>query len=312
MFRYVFGPVTSGRLGRSLGLDLLGDRICSMDCVYCEVGRTTDLTMERSPLVPAETILEELAAWIGEGHTPPDVVTLGGEGEPCLNTRMGDVIEGVTALMPDTPVAVLTNATLLGLEEVRRELALADVVLPSLDSLVEEELRKVNRPHGGISIEGLVQGLLDFRACHAGRMFLEILLVAGINDTEENLARLTEFLPRLSPDRVDVVTMTRPGTLPTARAVDTTTLKRWRSALKGEPARKASTPPRTASRPVFQAARVREAVLASLKRRPQSAEQLAQALEVDESAVRTALEDLVKDRFVETLNNGFHRVRQGN
>ena len=218
-YKYVFGPVLSGRLGRSLGLDLLGGRICSMDCIYCEVGATRELTTERRVCVPAVAILEELAAWKAEGHATPEAVTLGGLGEPCLNAAMGDVIAGARALFPGTDIAVLTNGTLMADPAVRAELALADAVLPSLDSLVESEFRAVNRPADGITAQGVAEGLLTFRREFAGKIFLEILLVEGVNDSDENLDRLTEFCKRLRPDRVDVVTTTRPGTVKGTRPV---------------------------------------------------------------------------------------------
>ncbi len=282
----------SGRLGRSLGLDLLGDRICSMDCVYCEVGATRKRTLERAPYVPAAAILNELRAWKAEGHARPDIVTLGGLGEPCLNSDMGAVIDGARELFPGKPVAVLTNSTLLSDPEVRTELAKADVVLPSLDSLVEAEFRAVNRSVQGITATMVADGLLAFRREFDGKIFLEILLVQGINDSDENLDRLTEFCRRLEPDRVDVVTSTRPGTVKGTLPVSGETLGRWRARLaSGE------TSPRPASAAQREDApldRLTEQVAASLARRPQTIHQLADALNADPNRVRLAVEALEK------------------
>lgn len=291
-YKYVFGPVMSGRLGRSLGLDLLGDRICSMDCVYCEVGATRDRTCERRVYVPAADILKELSLWKEEGLEPPDMITLGGLGEPCLNSEMENVILGSRRLFPDTPVAVLTNASLITDPEVRRELCSADVVLPSLDSLVNEEFTKVNRPDRTVTPSAVAEGLLAFRKEFKGQIFLEILLAEGINDSDENLGRLQEFCKRLAPDRVDVVTLTRPGTVKGVRPVDGEVLSRWRLALGGGETRDKGR--RAAQSKEMSMERMTAAVTASLNRRPQTAEQLAQALGADLKRVRQAVEALEK------------------
>jgi len=291
-YKYIFGPVMSGRLGRSLGLDLLGDRICSMDCVYCEVGATRIRTVERKPYVPATAILKELAEWKAEGLDKPDMVTLGGLGEPCLNSEMADIITGARELFPDTDIAVLTNASLIGDREVRRELALADVVLPSLDSLMDDEFIRVNRPCTGFSPQGIADGLLEFKKEFKGKIFLEILLAEGINDTDENLGRLKNFCKRLAPDRVDVVTLTRPGTVKGVRPVDGEVLSRWRMAL--ESGEKRVETRQATDRKAMSTEHVTDFVSASLARRPQTASQLAQALNADPEQVRIAVEVLLK------------------
>jgi wyosine [tRNA(Phe)-imidazoG37] synthetase (radical SAM superfamily) len=288
--KYVFGPVTSSRLGRSLGLDLLAARACTMDCLYCEVGRTDVLTRERAVFAPAAAVLDELAAWVRAGHEMPDYVTLGGMGEPCLNADMGAIIDGVREICPSVPVAVLTNSTLMADARVRAELGRADAVLPSMDSLVEAEFRTINRPAPGLTAAGVAEGLLEFARGYAGRVFLEVLLAAGINDSEENLELLRAFVARLGPDRVDVVTMSRPGAYAKAKPVPDATLAAWRRALSGHAS--VAPPPKT-ERPRHQGLAAPrgdavDAVLASVSRRPQTAPQLAQGLEMDlESVVRT-------------------------
>lgn len=292
-YKYVFGPVLSGRLGRSLGLDLLGGRICSMDCVYCEVGATRDLTLERKPYVPAADLLDELAAWKAEGRTPPDMVTLGGLGEPCLNSEMADVIAGARKLFPGTDIAVLTNSTLLTDPVVRAELLEADVILPSLDSLVPEEFAAVNRPCESLTPDDVAAGLLEFRKEFKGKIFLEILLVEGVNDSDENLGLLTDFCKRLMPDRVDVVTTTRPGTVKGARPVSGQTLSRWRAELEvGKCATCATAQTACEDLSLDQLIPL---VHASLSRRPQTVPQLAAALNADPETVRQAVEALVQE-----------------
>lgn len=289
-YRYIFGPVMSSRLGRSLGLDLLGGRVCSMDCVYCEVGATRTLTLERKPYVPAADILEELAAWKSEELGAPDMVTLGGLGEPCLNSEMANVILGAKRLFPQTSIAVLTNSTLMTDPEVRAELALADVVLPSLDSLVDSEFASVNRPCSGVSPEQVAEGLLQFRKEFSGKIFLEILLVDGVNDSEENLDRLTVFCKRLGPDRVDVVTTNRPGTVRGTSPVDGALLSRWRARLEIGKFQTCSSGKEVVT--AMSSERLTALVEASLSRRPQTVSQLAGALNADPEKVRETVEAL--------------------
>ncbi len=287
----IFGPVASSRLGRSLGLDLLGSKTCSFDCLYCEVGPTTLKTLERSDYVPMDQLLEELAAW-KKNHPglTLDYVTLGGMGEPTLNTALAGVIQGARALFPGVPVAVLTNSSLMSDPLVRRELALADAVLPSMDALDPAAYRKVNRPHRDLDLEAIAQGLLDFRADYAGQLYLEVLLVEGLNDTAGNLELLREYVGRLRPDRVDVVTMTRPGAWEGARQVDAETLRAWRAALGAQTTVKA--PGRAGGGE--DTCGLEDSVRESLLRRGQTAGQLALALGVEEGKIREILAYLLK------------------
>lgn len=291
-YKHVFGPVVSGRLGLSLGLDLTAAPICTMDCLYCEVGRTAVLTTERKPYVPARAILDELAHWREHVGRPVDVVTLGGSGEPLLNTEFGEVIRGVRRIMPATPVAVLTNSTMLVDPEVRRELVQADLVLPSLDSLVEEEFAAVNRPAPGVSARAVAEALLAFRREFAGRLYLEVLLVAGVNDSQENLERLKAFVPELAPDRVDVVTLSRPGAYPEARAVEREALARWRRELNAGQTTLQAGDIAPAKANLLTKQEIQEIVQNSVRRRPQTAGQLARATGLPAECVRQALDAL--------------------
>ncbi len=326
-YLYVFGPVLSGRLGRSLGLDLLGRKICSFDCLYCEVGPNPERTLERRAYVPTEAVLEELTRWRREHPGPLDYVTLAGQGEPCLHSELGLLLAEVGRILPGVPRAVLTNSSLLGDAQVRRELALAEAVLPSLDSLVPEEFMRLNRPHKDVTLERLAEDLLTFRSEYQGRLFLEVFLSRGCNDSEENLARLRDYVPRLAPDRVDVVTLSRPGAYATGRAAEPAVLERFRSVL-GPLAEKCSVSgskdnsaiamgralvheeeahagSRSGLREAIQAEAqtggLNDEVYQSLRRRPQTAAQLAVALGRSESAVAEALQELQHRGLLLTL-----------
>ncbi len=318
-YRHVFGPVASGRLGRSLGLDLLGSKICSFDCLYCEVGPNRLRFVERAEYAPFDVLLEELRHWLRHVALPLDYMTLGGSGEPCLHGRLGDILQAVAELAPAASTAVLTNSSLLPDPQVRRELAKAHAVLPSMDTLVPEEFRTLNRPHKGVDLQRMAQGLLDFRSEYEGRIFLEVLLAKGYNDSEENLALLEEYVGRLRPERVDVVTMSRPGAYAGAMAVDTATLERFRRILGAGIAPVAPEPhgpgiairaalvqeSRTCTtRAAVQGGAVAAAVYNSLRRRPQTAAQLAQALDQDLEAIDAALADLDQQGSVQVLAGG--------
>jgi wyosine [tRNA(Phe)-imidazoG37] synthetase (radical SAM superfamily) len=280
--RYVFGPVLSGRLGRSLGLDLLGARICSFDCLYCEVGPTARKIVTRAVYVKPQAILAELAAHKAADPSPVDAVTLGGLGEPCLNQAIAEIIAGAKNIYPGVPVAILTNSSLLWQDGVRAEILGADIVLPSLDSLVTGEFARLNRPAPGITLEMVTDGLVRLREQFSGRIYLEVLLADGINDSAENLEALRQFSPRCRPDRIDVVSLSRPGAYPEAKPASTRALELFRRALGSRPAAGeldelgGHGPAGLIS--AREPASLEDAVLGSLRRRPQTAAQLARAL----------------------------------
>lgn len=320
--RFVFGPVTSSRLGRSLGLDLLGRKICSFDCLYCEVGVTQLLTCERRPYVTAAELLDELAAW-KESHAGCrlDHVTLGGSGEPTLNSELAEILLGAKRLFPGVPTAVLTNSSLLDDPRAREELRLADVVLPSLDSLVESEFLRVNRPRKGIELASIVRGLEAFRREYAGRIFLETLLVAGVNDTPANLEALTAFCRNFGADRVDVTTLSRPGAYASASPADRSRLAEFRAAL-GEKEKIAA--PVAIGEGIGHNCQAglgagvskedeqrEQRVLASLLRRPQTGPQLAEALGQDPARTEAALAALLQAGRVEQDAQGFYLATEG-
>lgn len=215
---HLFGPVPSRRLGRSLGVDLIPFKTCPYDCIYCEVGPTTHQTGKRF-FYQTGTIIAELEDYLGDLPQPPDVITLAGSGEPTLNLGLGRIIR-VIKEMSQIPVAVLTNGALLYLPEVRTELAAADIVLPSLDSAREETYRRINRPLPELSLASLLEGLEAFRQEYRGQIWLEIMLLKGLNDTDEELTRLRQALAKIAPDKIQLNTAVRPVVEAAARPLD--------------------------------------------------------------------------------------------
>ena len=206
--RHVYGPVPSRRLGRSLGVDLVPFKTCTYDCIYCQLGRTTDLTTARREYVPLEEVLGQLEEKLRTGAVP-DYVSLAGSGEPTLHARIGELIVGIKRLTL-VPVAVLTNGSLLGARDIQDALMEADLVLPSLDAGNAELFRLVNRPHAHIEFDGMVEGLVTFRERFAKPVWLEVMLLAGITGIRSEVEKIAALARRIRPDRVQLNTITRP------------------------------------------------------------------------------------------------------
>jgi len=212
MYNYLFGPVPSRRLGMSLGIDLVPHKVCTLNCIYCECGRTTKLTLERSEYVPHVVVVKELQHYL-TNNPVPDYITFSGSGEPTLNSRIGDVLQFIKSNYPNIPVAVLTNGTLFYQKQVRTELLDADVVLPSLDAASDLSFRKINRPFHKLNINEYIQGLVDFRKEYSGKIWLEVLILPGYNDNPEDLQLLKEAFEKIKPDSIQLNTLDRPGTI---------------------------------------------------------------------------------------------------
>ncbi len=212
MYKYLFGPVPSRRLGMSLGIDLVPRKVCSLDCVYCEVGKTTKLTLERKEYIPFDKVINELTHYF-ENNPDPDYITFSGSGEPTLNSRIGDVLKFIKEKKPKIPIALLTNGTLLFDPEVRAEINRADVVLPSLDAATNPIFQKINRPVPGFDIEKYLQGLIDFRKEFKGKIWLEIFILPEFNLEQRELKKLEEAIIKINPDSIQLNTLDRPGTV---------------------------------------------------------------------------------------------------
>ena len=202
----VYGPVPSRRLGRSLGVDLVPFKTCTYDCVYCQLGRTTRKTVRRQRWVDPSDVVAQVRARL---ESEPDVIALAGSGEPTLHAGIGDVIAGIKRLT-DVPVAVITNGSLLSRPTVRRGLAAADIVLPSLDAPDDGLFQLVNRPHEALRFDDVVGGMIAFRNGYRGQMWLEVMLLAAVTGGADVVERLAELAARIAPDRIQLNTAVRP------------------------------------------------------------------------------------------------------
>jgi wyosine [tRNA(Phe)-imidazoG37] synthetase (radical SAM superfamily) len=208
--KYVFGPVPSRRLGQSLGVDTIPLKTCNWNCAYCQLGRTQPVSYQRADYFPPADILAEVQQAL-EAHKPGEIdwVTFVGSGEPTLHADIGWLIRQ-TKTLTDRPVAVITNGSLLYDPQVRYELAAADAVLPTLDAGTSTLYRRINRPHPSVTFRRLVTGLVAFRRKYSGRLWVEVMLVRGLNDTEQALQDIASILCRVKPDEIHISLPMRP------------------------------------------------------------------------------------------------------
>ncbi|RKY79148.1 radical SAM protein [candidate division KSB1 bacterium] len=213
--QYIYGPVPSRRLGFSLGVDLVPLKVCTLDCIYCQVGRTTRKTLERHEYVSTQAVLTELEQNL-KSSGRIDYITFSGSGEPTLHAKIGEMIHRLKQ-MTDIPVAVITNGTLLYREDVQHDLMEAEVILPSLDAASEQSFWKINRPHRQLDIRNIITGMEQFRRKYKGQIWLEIMLLKNVNDNLEELQKLKEAVARIQPDKVHLNTAVRPPGSPSTQ-----------------------------------------------------------------------------------------------
>ncbi len=209
--KYVYGPVPSRRLGQSLGIDPIPSKTCDYQCIYCQLGKTTNLTNKRKDFYPKEEIYKELEESINQNVGKFDYLTFVGSGEPTLCKSLGKLILKAKELSKK-PICVITNGSLLYQEDVKEDLIFSDVVLPTLDAGDEKLFIKINRPHPSIRYEKMIQGYIDFRNEFNGKFWIEIMLMKGINDSKEELLKIKKKIDLIQPDRIDVNVPIRPPT----------------------------------------------------------------------------------------------------
>jgi wyosine [tRNA(Phe)-imidazoG37] synthetase (radical SAM superfamily) len=290
-FRHLYGPVPSRRLGRSLGVDLVPYKICTYDCIYCQIGKTTGKTWVRKEYVPVGEILEEVRTFLKEDHPPIDYLSLGGSGEPTLHSKIRSIIEGIQS-MTVLPVAVITNGSLLYEKEVREDLLRADVVLPSLDAVSPEVFEEINRPGRGFSIENVTRGLIEFRRVYQGQIWLEILFCRGVNDTENELLRMKEAINQIRPDQIHLNTVVRPPSEKWVAPLTPDEMEKIR-AFFGKRASVISEFDRHIVPPP--GGEMTEKILSILRRRPLSLSDLSRNMGLSQNELETYLEPLLEE-----------------
>jgi wyosine [tRNA(Phe)-imidazoG37] synthetase (radical SAM superfamily) len=301
LVRHVYGPVPSRRLGRSLGIDLVPLKTCTYDCVYCQLGRTTTKTIERRRYVAVDEVLDELERALGAGDAP-DYISLAGSGEPTLNEGLGELIGRIKELT-DIPVAVLTNGSLLWMSEVRDALMSADLVLPSLDAGDELMFRYVNRPHEGISFDAVVEGIIEFTRRFQREVWLEVFLLAGVTGIPSEARKIAALVRWIGPARIQLNTVSRPPAEQSAVPISTKQMRDLavlfsgtvdfiRESRRGETAVTAAHKARASD------------ILALLRRRPCTLEDVSMGLGIHCAEALKYLEKLMAAAKVETVVAG--------
>lgn len=264
--KHIFGPVSSRRLGCSLGIDLVPFKTCTLNCVYCECGATTHRTTRREIFFPVQELYTELREFLSSSPSL-EYITFSGSGEPTLSLSIGEVIRFLKHNYPQYQIAVLTNGTLLSDPDVRRDLLPADVVLPTLSTVVKQTFLKIHRPDPGISLESILKGYVQFRKEYSGEIWLEVFIIPGINTTDEELAGLRQILKDINPDRVQLNTLDRPGTEEWVLPATRTELDRLETMLDFAKAEKVELSPHRTMKTLYAIDPV-EQIREILKRRP--------------------------------------------
>jgi wyosine [tRNA(Phe)-imidazoG37] synthetase (radical SAM superfamily) len=208
IYKYIYGPVPSRRMGISLGISPIPKKYCNYSCVYCQLGRTKNLTNKRNEFFDLKEILKEFQD-ISKKDIYYDVVTIVGEGEPTLYSELGRLIKKIKT-MTDKPVAVITNGALMYDEKIRKDLMKADIVLPSIDACNENMFTRINRPSRSINYNNMLEGLIEFSNHYKGQLWIEIMLVKGYNDSVDNLIEFKKILTRINYDKLYINTPVRP------------------------------------------------------------------------------------------------------
>ena len=208
--KYLYGPIFSRRLGRSLGVDIMPHKTCSLDCIYCECGKTTNLTLKREEYTPTAEIINALQEYLQQSPDL-DYITFSGSGEPTMHSGIGKIINFLKEKFPQYKVAVLTNSTLLNNPHVRESIKNADLIVPSLDGVSEKAFQKIDRPHQDVKVQEIISGIQKLQEIFSGEIWLEIFIVPGINDTPAELELFKEVVNRINVTRIQLNSLDRPG-----------------------------------------------------------------------------------------------------
>ncbi len=290
-YHYLYGPVPSRRLGRSLGIDLVPHKICTYNCIYCQIGRTTEKSLVRKEYLPIEEVLKEVKHFLENEASPIDYLSLSGSGEPTLHSQIGRVIDQIKEIT-SLPVAVITNGSLFYEREVRQDLIQADVVLPSLDAVSPEIFRRINRPYAGLSIEDVIKGLVEFRRMYRGRIWLEILFCKGVNDSLEELQKMKEVIQRIQPDLIHLNTVVRPPSEDWVSPLSLREMEKIKNFF-GEKALIISEFDRHPFR--VSEKEFKERILRTLRRRPLSISDLSKGMEISQDELTQYLKVLIRE-----------------
>ncbi len=304
-YKFLFGPVLSRRLGISLGVDIVSAKTCNLNCVYCECGETSCLSGEITEHVRIADVIAELQSFLS---TSPklDIITITGSGEPTLNSGLGDLIHFLKTHFSRYTTALLTNGTLLHDKDVSAAAMQFDYVLPSLDAVSNKAFSLVNRPHGGLSNEQIIDGLIAFSRLYKGILWLEVFIVPGINDSPIELSLLKHAAEKINPTRVQLNTLDRPGAVDSIVPASHDQLLSIAHFFKPLPVEIISRQYQTTGNAAVEGD-LRAAILETLKRRPLTIEDIAKTTGHNINDITSTLSLLCRSADVASENVGAHR-----
>jgi len=295
-YKYIFGPVPSRRLGFSLGVDVVPFKTCSYDCIYCQLGKTTNKTILREEFVPVTEIIKELKQKLKK-DIKIDYITLSGSGEPTLYLKLGELINKIKQIT-NIPVAVLTNGSLLWEDNVQEELKNADLIIPSLDAGKEHMFRYVNRPCKGLSFEKVVEGIVSFSKKYSNKIWLEVFLLNGVTSIQSEVLSINEIIKKINPSKIQLNTVKRPPAESFAFSVPNNQMLELSKYLNGN------------VEIIFDFSRqiddtymkiTKNEIINLLKRRPCSLDDIAGVLNLHKNEIIKYIEELIKNKDV-----GYH------
>ncbi len=298
--KYIFGPVISRRFGISLGIDLLISKTCSLDCIYCECGKTKNLTDKILEYAPAEEVIAELREFLKD-RPGIDAITFAGSGEPTLHSGIGKIIKFLKKDFSQYKIIVLTNGTLFNSKKTRKAVLKADIVVPSLDAVSDEAFIKIARPATGITVKKIIDGLIAFRREFNNIIILEIFIIPGINDDEKELQLIKEACEKINPDLIQLNTLDRPGSekwikpasMEKLAAIKTFFEPLKTQIIKNQKIENGRRDDKTANNDGI------KKVISSLSRRPSTIEDLTQSLCIKNDEVRIIISSLLKSGKIE-------------
>jgi wyosine [tRNA(Phe)-imidazoG37] synthetase (radical SAM superfamily) len=299
---HLYGPVPSRRLGFSLGIDILPYKTCSLDCIYCQLGRTKQKTIQRKKYFSEKIILQQIRQILDSGQKI-DYITFSGSGEPTLNSSLSSLIKKIKETT-SIPVAVLTNSTLLAKKSVREALLYADLVIPSLDAATQEVFDQINRPHPSLKIKGIIEGLKKFRKEFKGLIWLEILLVKGTNESPLHIQKLKEAVIEIDPDRIQLNTVVRPPAEDFAHPLSLSELEAIRKIF-GKKAEIIAEFDKTQLAP--SSLDLKDAVLSMVQRRPVTLADMSASLGKHKNELLKCIDILLKEEKIKRI---IHKGRQ--
>lgn len=304
---YLYGPAPSRRLGFSLGIDLVPYKTCNFDCIYCQLGRTTNKTLKRKIYAPVTRVLQQIKTALQKKERI-DYLSFSGSGEPTLHSKLGYLMQKIKKIT-EIPIAVLTNGSLLFLPDVQKDLLGADVVLPTLCAVTQRSFKKIHRSHKQINLKRIIQGQIDFRKKYRGKIWLEVMLIKGINDSIDELRRLKKIINKIRPDKIQLNTVLRP---PSEKYASPLTIKELQKIREYFGTNCEIIAEFTKAHKQAKLVSQQDAIFSLIKRRPVTASDIINGLGLEKRTVLRDLEELQKSRKIKVIKHAHKKYFEMN